>query len=242
MTEIVRIERVDIAYEPQPWPFAMEREGEIERHFAERRRERPGMWNGRVLLLHQHRFVGAELRGRCFQTDYASFTAWRDWNFPDRQVINYFAGAVLRTSDGGYMLGEMGAHTAAAGWSYFPCGTPEPGDLVGCRIDLEGSLRREFTEETGLNLDDFAAEPGWTALIDGPYIALMKMLQARESGDEIGARVRRYLAREREPELAGVRIVHGPADLAPPIPAYVTDFLAHAWGGGSWMPAPKGPP
>jgi hypothetical protein len=230
MTKIIRIERVDITYEPMPWVFARKHKAEIERHFAERRRERPEMWNGRVLLLHRHRFVGADFRGFCFETDYASFTAWRDWGFPDREVNNYFAGAVLRTADGGYMLGEMGAHTAAAGLSYFPCGTPEPGDLVQGRVDLEGSLRREFVEETGLQLEDFAAEPGWTALVHGSYIGFMKLLQARESAEQIRDRVRRHLAREAEPELADIRIVRGREDLVPGIPAYVLDFLAHAWG------------
>jgi hypothetical protein len=37
------------------------------------------------------------------------------------------------------------------------------------------------------------------------------------------------LASEEVPELADIRIVRGPADLDPVVPAYVTAFLNAAW-------------
>jgi hypothetical protein len=226
MTEIVRIARADIVYEPHVWPFAVDRRNEIERHFAERCRARPGIWNGRVLMLHRHRFVGSEFHGACFETDYASFLSWRDWGSPDRNVAHYFAVPALRTSDGAFLLGEMGAHTAAAGRVYFPCGTPEPADLVNGRVDLAAGMRREFAEETGLDMDAFAAEADWVAVIDGPHIALLKPLQARENADQIGARVRRHLACAAQPELAAVHFVRAAAHLDRPLPAFVRAFLA----------------
>ena len=95
---------------------------------------------GRVLLLNQHIIADATLRGTCFETDYASFLAWRDWHFPDHTVKNFFAAGVVRSSDDAYLLGEMATHTAAAGSIYFPCGTPEPDDLVAGKADLLGSV------------------------------------------------------------------------------------------------------
>jgi hypothetical protein len=36
------------------------------------------------------------MRGASFETDYASFLAWRDWGCPDAGVCNVFAAAALR--------------------------------------------------------------------------------------------------------------------------------------------------
>ena len=51
--------------------------GEIEAYFSELKRARAGVWNGRVLLLNSCKIEAHVLRGTCFETDYASFCAWR---------------------------------------------------------------------------------------------------------------------------------------------------------------------
>lgn len=228
MTEIVRVASAEIVHAQRDWSFALDRRAEIAQHFAERRRTRPQIWNGRVLLLYRYAFVGAEFRGACLETDYASFLAWRDWGFPDRNVFTCFAAAALQSSDGRYLLGEMSGHTANAGRVYFPCGTPEPDDLAGGKIDLEASMRREFAEETGLDTNAFTAEPGWVAVIDGPHVALLKPLQARERADVIAVRVRRHLASVAQPELAAVHFAQSASDVGRPLPSFVRAFLAHA--------------
>jgi hypothetical protein len=55
----------------------------------------------------------------CFETDYASFIAWRNWNCSDPTVDNFFAVAALWAADGAYLIGEMGPYTAGAGRLYF---------------------------------------------------------------------------------------------------------------------------
>src|SRR5207253_238426 len=83
---VVRIDRLELAFEPGPWPFADKRRPEIDAHFAKLQRERPALWNGRVLLLRRYGIDRHVFGGAFLETDFASFVAWRDWGFPDAGV------------------------------------------------------------------------------------------------------------------------------------------------------------
>jgi 8-oxo-dGTP pyrophosphatase MutT (NUDIX family) len=227
--EIVRIKRLELAFAPRPWPFADARRHEIDRHFEEVRRSKPAVWNGRILLLYRHAVVDGVFRGAYFETDYASFVAWRAWDFPDRAVRNCFSLGALRGSDGGFLLGVMNSHTLNAGKVYFPAGTPEPKDIDGGMVDLAGSIRREVTEETGLDPSEYEAEEGWTCVRTDSHIAQIKLLHARETAAALRTRILANLAREREPELADIRIARGVADLDPMMPPFVAAYLTDIW-------------
>ncbi|MGB8398566.1 MAG: NUDIX hydrolase, partial [Bradyrhizobium sp.] len=140
---IHRVTSFDLAVQPWAWPFAATRRAEIDAHFASQQRERPKMWNGRVLLGRHPVFSGERFSASYFETDFASFLAWRDWGFPDKDVFNGFGMGALLSSDGAFVLGEMGQHTANAGRVYFPSGTPDPGDVRGDKLDIDGSVGRE---------------------------------------------------------------------------------------------------
>ena len=211
-----------------PWLFAHDRRADIDAHFAARQAKTPELWNGRVLLLRDHAFAGAELTGTFFETDFASFIAWRDFGFPESGVTNCFSMGALRGSDGAYLLGVMAQHTANPGRTYFPAGTPEPEDVADGRVDLAANVLREVAEETGLTVADFAAEDGWTAIVAGSRIALMKVMQAREPAETLRHRILAHLAREEQPELAGIHIVRGRGDFTAEMPGFVTAFLDHA--------------
>ena len=228
--DIVKLDHVQIAVEPWSWDFALGRRAEIEAHFAQFRRDRPAVWNGRVLLVNRYAIRGGVLRGACFETDYASFIAWRDWNFADPGIANIFAAAALRGADGAYLLGEMAPQTANGGQLYFPCGTPDLDDVgADGMLDLAGSLKRELREETGIDIGTLASEPGWCLVRDGACLALLKRLTARESAEALRRRIKAHVASQRQPELADIRIVRGPADFAPAMPRFIVAFLENVW-------------
>jgi hypothetical protein len=152
-TEIVELDHVEIAVAPWRWEFAQERREEIDRHFAARQHKQPALWNGRVLLLNRYTIDERVLRGASFETDYASFLAWRDWDLPDAGVANVFAAAALRSADEAYLVGRMAPSTSVAGQWLCPCGTPDPKDVSAAgMLDLTGSVGRELFEETGLDI------------------------------------------------------------------------------------------
>ena len=222
---IIPLDTLDLRIDRTPWAFAAERRAAIDAHFVALRHSKPHVWNGRVLMLRRGEIADGALRGVCLETDFASFIAWRDWGFPDKAVRNCFPMAALRSADGAFLLGVMAPHTANAGRVYFPAGTPDPEDIVGETVDLAGGVMRELTEETGLGPADVAIESGWHAVPLEPRIALMKVMQARESAEALRGRVLAFLATQDKPELSDIRIVRGTGDLDPMMPPYVAAFL-----------------
>jgi 8-oxo-dGTP pyrophosphatase MutT (NUDIX family) len=225
---VVPCDRLDLTLETRPWTFAETRRAEIDTHFEALRRRLAHVWNGRVLLMHDHALVDGVLRGKLFETDFASFLAWRDWGFPDASVTNAFAMGALRAADGAFLLGEMAAGTANAGKVYFPCGTPDPNDVRDGLVDLAGSVFREVREETGLAPEDYDAGP-WAVVSAGPRLAVIRVLQARLPADALRDEIRAHIEAETHPELAAIRVVRGPADLDDTMPDFVQAYLRYAW-------------
>jgi 8-oxo-dGTP pyrophosphatase MutT (NUDIX family) len=229
---IFHIGRLDLSFAPKTWTFAAERRAEIDAYFEAVRREKPTLWNGRVLLLHRQIVEQGVLRGQYLETDYASFAAWRHWGRPAAGVRDCFSAAAIRSADGAFLLAVMGPHTFNAGRIYFPCGTPDPNDVVGYKVDLDLSARRELKEETGLDIADFDVEAGWDMVVDGPLIALIKVLHSSEKAIALRERVLAHLAREEKPELADVRIVRGQSDFDRAMPDFVRAFLTSRFAPG----------
>jgi 8-oxo-dGTP pyrophosphatase MutT (NUDIX family) len=226
---VVPLDCLELRFARRGWRFAEERRCEIDRHFATIRASKPQIWNGRVLVLETFEITNAVLRGTYIETDFASLLAWRDWGFPDGAVRNCFAMGALRGSDGAFVLGVMGSHTANAGKIYFFGGTPDPDDVVGDAVDLHGSIERELTEETGILPSEVEPAPGWYAIFDGGRIAMIKVLRAPLPAARLGADIRDFLAREPQPELADVRLVRGRDDFDPMMPPFVVAFFEHVW-------------
>jgi 8-oxo-dGTP pyrophosphatase MutT (NUDIX family) len=207
------------------WPFAQERRAEIDAHFVAKQREKPKLWNGRVLIGRNPLFAGERLSASYFEVDFASFLAWRDWGFPDKDVFNGFGMGALLSSDGAFALGVMGEHTVNAGRIYFPSGTPDLDDIRGDALDIEGSVTRELEEETGLTPAEYQADADWHCIHTGPSVAMIKILRVDISGEALRARIDANLARQEHPELAGVHLVRARADLTAAMPRFVTAFI-----------------
>ena len=228
---IHRVTTLDLKVEPWTWPFAKPRRDEIDAHFAEQQRDKPALWNGRILLGRDATFAGGHLAACYFETDFASLLAWRDWGFPDRTAFNGFGMGALRSADGAFVLGEMGHHTANAGRIYFPAGTPDPDDVSDGVLDIAASIGREVEEETGLAPADYEARAHWDCVVSGATIAMIRVLDVNSSGDELKHRIEANLARQPEPELSAIRLVRNRAELTSAMPPFVTAFLKAQFDG-----------
>ena len=233
----MEVDAVDFTLTAAPWPFATEQAAAIERHWQHRTAGNPHLYNGPVLLLHSGAVEAGEVtakvfRGACFQTDFKTFMAWREFGFPETSVRNIFSMAAIEASDGAFILGEMAPHTAPAGQIYFPSGTPDPSDVKEDRVDIEGSAARELMEETGLGSGEVSFEPGLTLVMDDVRVCCMKPVRAHVTADVLAAKLHAWLARDDRPELARMHIVRTARDILPAMPDFVVAYLEYGFAQG----------
>lgn len=224
--KVVHVDRLELAYKPQRWAFADSNRSAIDALFAETQAKKPALFNGRVLLMHRCTVENGVMNGAFLEADYASFTYWIATGRPQAEIYDCFGAAAVMSADGAFLLGEMAAHTYNAGQIYFPCGTPDRNDLVGQRVDFDMSVRRELKEETGIDSAELTDEPGWTLAFDGEVICAIKVMRSRLKADALRAQILNYLAREREPELADIRIIRSPRDFNDKMRSFARVFLA----------------
>ncbi|UOK69733.1 NUDIX hydrolase [Ancylobacter polymorphus] len=224
------LDHVDARLAPAPLIFTPEERAAIDAHYAARKAANPALWNGRVLLLDAHRFEERRLVADYAEADYAALLWLLSGERAHPRLRVSFAMGALRGADGGFVLIRMAQWTANAGRIYFAAGTPDLTDLTPeGTVDLEGSVRRELTEETGLTAEDITLAPGWTALHDARRLALLREVRAQEEAEALAARIRRFGAREQRPEFDEVLVVRGPQDFAEGMSPLIRRYLAQAW-------------
>ncbi len=212
---IVTIEQLDNRLEPWRWTWAEANAASIARNWERLLEKKPKLFDGKVLLARDVWISEGRMRARYFEVNYSQFLSWRDFDHPDQSIWNGFAMAALRGSNGFYVCGVMGPHTANAGQVYFPAGTPDRAD---CRadgtVDLAGSVLRELKEETGLT-NGFTANSSWQIVRCWPALAHLRILQFADPAELVAQRIEAFLATQDEPELSGTRIVRRQADIDP---------------------------
>ena len=227
MSDFVTIDvaRVEGRLAPFQWDWAERERDFVATRWAQLHAARPKMFDGRVLMAHRWGVEGGTFRADYFETRFSRFLCWREAGRPG-PVANCFSMAALRSADGAYLLGEMGAHTANAGKIYFPAGTPDPDDLVGERVDLAGSALRELSEETGLAADAVTVEDRWSVTMGPGMIACLRPMRLALDAETAVARIHAALDAQQDRELERIHVVRGPGDLdAARTPPFLIAFL-----------------
>lgn len=230
---IVRLERVEARVEPYEWAYARENAAAIASHWATISAGKPAMFNGRVMLQHRAAIRDGVFEAGYFETDYAAFLAWRDAGYPGPVIRNGFAMAALRASDGAFLCGKMGDHTANAGKVYFAAGTPDRDDArPDGTLDLAGSVTRELGEETGLQIGELELGDGWTAVVDVGRIAFMREVDIDLPAEEARALMLERMKTLDEEELSDIVIVRNLAETEKhDMPPFMRRYLAHIFEG-----------
>lgn len=228
---IVELTAVVARVEAYDWDFARERASEIQAHWAKVSADKPAMFNGRVMLQHRAAIADGVWEAGYFEVDYAAFLTWKDFGYPGVVLRNGFAMAALRASDGAFLCGVMGSHTANAGQVYFAAGTPDRDDLrPDGTLDLAFSATRELCEETGLRPGEFTIGEGWCAVIQTGRVAFMRPVGIALPAEEARRLILSRIATQSGPELADIAIVRSLAEAEQlDMPPFMKPYLAHIW-------------
>ena len=116
------------------------------------------------------------------------------------------------------------------GQIYFPAGTPDPDDVFDGRVDLDASVRRELLEETGVEPEEAAMRPGWTAIFAPQRIACLKLMTLPVTAAEAKRRIDAFLALDAHSEFSRMHIVREPDDIDEQrTPDFVAAYLRSAF-------------
>jgi hypothetical protein len=94
---------------------------------------------------------------------------------------------------------------------------------------IQANLRWELLEEAGIDIDELHTEPGWTVVLDGAVVAVMKKLTAHQDAGEFRARISQHLATEAQPDLSDNCPVWALPDLDTRMPRFLHAFFGDLW-------------
>jgi 8-oxo-dGTP pyrophosphatase MutT (NUDIX family) len=209
---VVPVLSAEIALDPAPHPFETENTVAIEENWERETAANPALFNGEVMLLSRLRYREARLEGSCHMVRYATFLLWRR-SRPIGSAEHAYAHAMPVTSDNALVLVRMAAHTANANRVYFAAGSFEPQDFRAEKADIDFNMMREVREETGIDLKGLDRDPHYHLRSAAGATVIFRRYFLGEPAQQVAERIRDFVAREEEPEIAEPVIVRSAADL-----------------------------
>lgn len=205
--EVFPLRGVEITVHEGEMPFLSAERQAISDNWREEVARNPALFDGKMLLNHGVSLEAGMLRTAAHIIPYSAFLWWRKRQ-PRAGGVHIFAFPVIESADGALIAVRMGAHTANAGQVYFAAGSFDESDVVDGYCDIEGNMRREVMEETGLDLAaDAVAAPVLHACHYGGSVALLQVYRFRENAEEIVRRVNRHIPLAEDQEISEVVVI-----------------------------------
>jgi 8-oxo-dGTP pyrophosphatase MutT (NUDIX family) len=199
-----RLQVVDGAH-----PWVIENQAGIERNWEREQAANPRLFNGRMVFQHTLSFTDGHIEGRAHMVPFACFLYWRR-SGRGGGGHHLFAVPMILSADGAVMAIRMADTTANPGRVYSPAGSLDAHDVKGGLCDLEGNMRRETQEETGLDLGDMTADPVCRAVHVGNSVAVFRVFRSPLSETEFREKVMDHIANDPEPEISAMIGIRSP--------------------------------
>lgn len=213
-SRVVRVAACDLRAVDRPWLFAEDNAEAIDFHWDLRLAENPKFFDGRIRLLAEHAVENDTLRGVLLETGFKEFLYWREHGEPDAGVIDAFGSALIRSSDGGIVLGRQRPGNINTGLAYLPGGFIDPNDVApDGRIDIAASTAREVLEETSLDPESLTSEPGFLLTFHRNQLSIAVQYSSHLAAADLHEKIIAHLKSDPNSELAGVVIVRAKAEI-----------------------------
>lgn len=231
---IFSVSGFDVPVLPGPHPLQLLRQAEIDANWLAEKAANPALFNGEMLL-HRDIWIRQDgiLRANAHLTSYATMLWWRKQM--DRPVAEHlFPIAVPITTDGAILAIEMAGHTANGGRVYCAAGSLDAHDIVVGHVDFSGNMRRELSEETGLDLEAMKPLTGFLGLRCNRAVTVFQAFCLPFDSREAEMRVRAHMERDHEKEIAGPVIIRDGDMTSRNYPAFMPPII-------DWMFSPESP-
>jgi 8-oxo-dGTP pyrophosphatase MutT (NUDIX family) len=200
------VHSLDLRVCTHPHPLDLARADAVEKNWQRERAANPALFNGKTILQREIRYNEGHLKAEGHVSSFATFLWWR------RQpglagACHLFGYPVIVSSDGALIAVEMAPHTANPGQVYFAAGSLDLSDVADGRCDIEGNMRREVLEETGLDLGKASADPILYASYRPQRLALVRLFTFAEEAEALVARINAFARDCADPEISRAVVI-----------------------------------
>ncbi|WP_321384308.1 NUDIX hydrolase [Rhizobium sp.] len=199
--QVFEVNHVELAVRDGDHPFHLANVEAAKVNWTLAKEAKPALFDGQMALFHRLGLSDGQVVGDCHMIPYSTYLLWRQQADPE-SGYHLFCFPVLFSSDGALIAVEMGAQTANAGLVYCAAGSLDQSDIVDGYLDIEGNMRREVKEETGLSLEDAAVDPQLRGFRRGRIVTLFRRFYLPMTADEVFEKIEAHMVVDHEQEIA----------------------------------------
>lgn len=220
----------DLRVSSEPHPLDLAKSEVIAENWRMETAANPALFNGLMILQRQMCYRDGHLEAEGHISSFSTFLWWR--RQPELAgACHLFGYPVLVSADGALIAVEMAQHTANPGQVYFAAGSLDLSDLVDGRCDIEGNMRREVREETGLDLSRAQADPVLYASYRSKRLTLVRLFTFQQTAEELVQQVSAFVSNCSEPEITRAVVIRSGDPEAERYGAAMLPILAWYFGG-----------
>ncbi|WP_176085792.1 NUDIX hydrolase [Martelella sp. HB161492] len=194
---------LEIVVDPGESPVLAANRAAVDANWQQETAANPHLFNGSLLTLHAASLEAGQIVARAYVIPYAYHLWWRRQQ-PRPASFHSFAMAMMISADGDIIAIRMSQTTANPGKVYCASGSLEPDDIIAGRVDIEANMRREVSEETGLDLADFETGNTLFCAREDSCLMFYRFFRTSLSTAAVMAKIRAHMQVDKEKEIDDV--------------------------------------
>ncbi len=216
-----RIAACDLRVRQWRWPLAERDAAAIDSDWQRRKSVPNQLFNGQIYLFSDYTLGSDRLEGTLFQTDFKTLLYWRSLPYAASDSVREASGAsLIRSAEGHLLFGRQGPGQLNTGLIYPPSGVIDDNDVIDDVIDIDASIQRELSEETGLSPADLSRVPGYHVATVGVHVTIGIEWRSPLPVAQLRERILAFTRTLSQPELEDIAILRRgdalPLSIMPP--------------------------